>query len=67
MERRDSTYLFVVEIVLEPVPHLCRGQAVADVHEPEAADVGAVAVVEQTHQLLPGQLQGEQFEEEAKG
>ena len=61
-----QTYLFVVKIVHEPVPHVGWGLAEADVHEPEAPDVGTVAVVEQPHQLLPSQLQGEQLEQETK-
>ena len=61
-----DTYLLVVQVLLEPVPDVGRGLAVADVHEAQSPDVGAVAVVQQPHQLLAGQLQREKLEEQAK-
>ena len=38
-----------------------------DVHEPDAADVGGVPVLEHGRELLPRQLEGEELEEQAVG
>ena len=60
-------YLFIVQVIHKPVPDVRWWLAVPDVHETQASDVGAVTVVEDAHQLFPGQLQGEQLEQQAKG
>jgi len=61
------TYLLISQVVLEPVPEVSGWQRVACIHEPQAADVRGVAVVQHASQLLPRQLQGEQLVEETEG
>ena len=62
-----TTYLFIVQVRLEPVPHHGGGQREAEVHEAQAPDVGRVAVVEETQDLLLGELEGVQLVQEAEG
>ena len=62
-----TTYLFIIKIRLKPVPHHGRGEGEAEVHEPDPADVGRVAVVEETQDLLLGEFECVELVEEAEG
>ena len=52
--RLDVDLLLVVQVGLEPVPHVGRWQCKPEEHEAETADVGRVAMVEQADHLQRG-------------
>ena len=62
-----ATYLFIVQVGLEPVPHHGGREGEPEVHEANPADVRRVAVVEQTEDLLLGQFEGVELVEETEG
>ena len=62
-----ATYLFIVQVGLEPVPHHGGREGEPEVHEANPADVRRVAVVEQAENLLLGQLEGVELVEETEG